>query len=80
LGHQAQFQTAWISARDPTNITTTAVSSSKFDFNIRLTIAFQLLERFRRWVWRVDLACPVRGSARRLLDGQITQHRVQPSA
>jgi hypothetical protein len=41
---------AWISVRDPTNITTVPVSSSKFDFNIRLTIALQLLERFRLWV------------------------------
>jgi hypothetical protein len=41
---------AWISVRDPTNITTGPVSSSKFDFNIRLAIALQLLERFRLWV------------------------------
>jgi hypothetical protein len=53
LGHRAQFQMAWISVRDPTNITTASVSSSKFDFNIRLTIALQLLERFRLWVNRV---------------------------
>jgi hypothetical protein len=46
----SQFQMAWISVRDPTNITTAPVSSSKFDFNIRLTIALQLLERFRLWV------------------------------
>src|SRR5258708_22434626 len=50
LGHRAQFQMAWISVRDPTNITTAPVSSSKFDFSIRLTIALQLLERFRLWV------------------------------
>jgi hypothetical protein len=37
---------AWISVRDPTNITTAPVSSTKFDFNIRLAIALQLLERF----------------------------------
>jgi hypothetical protein len=55
LGHRAQFQMAWISVRDPTNITTAPVSSSKFDFNIRLTIALQLLERFRLWVNRVIL-------------------------
>jgi hypothetical protein len=41
---------AWISVRDPTNITTGPVGSSKFDFNIRLAIALQLLERFRLWV------------------------------
>jgi hypothetical protein len=29
----------WISVHDPTNITTAPVSSSKFDFNIRLSIA-----------------------------------------
>ena len=46
LDHRAQFQMAWISVRDPTNITTAPVSSSKFDFNIRLTIALQLLQRF----------------------------------
>ena len=39
-----------------TNITTAPVSSSKFDFNIRFTIALQLLERFRLWVIRVILA------------------------
>jgi hypothetical protein len=44
------------SVRGPTNITTAPVSSSKFDFNIRLTIAPQLLERFRLWVNRVVLA------------------------
>src|ERR1700716_3067902 len=50
LGHRAQFQMAWISVRDPTNITTAPVSSSKFNFNIRLTIALQLLERLCLWV------------------------------
>src|SRR6267143_4268921 len=42
----------------PTNITTAPVSSSKFDFNIRLTIALQLLERFRLWVnrYRIGLS------------------------
>jgi hypothetical protein len=49
---------AWISVSDPTNITTAPVSSSKFDFNIRLTIALQLLERFRLWVIRVILTAP----------------------
>src|SRR3979411_945594 len=39
LGHRAQFQIAEIYVRDPTNITTAPVSSSKFNFNIRLTIA-----------------------------------------
>jgi hypothetical protein len=58
LGHRGHFQMAWIPVRNPTNITTAPVSSSKFDFNIRLTIALQLLERFRLWGIRVDLACP----------------------
>src|SRR5712672_2924230 len=34
LGHRGRLDMVWISARDETNITTTPVSSSKFDFNI----------------------------------------------
>jgi hypothetical protein len=38
-------------------------SSSKFNFNIRLTIALQLLERFRLWVGKSEvlaaIPCPL---------------------
>jgi hypothetical protein len=62
LGHR--LSSGWLaSVRDPTNITKAPVSSSKFDFNIRLTIAFQLQKRFRCWVksavWTVGRLLPV---------------------
>src|SRR3979490_1197771 len=52
LGHRALFQMGGISTRYQMNMTTAPVSSSKFDFNIRLTIALRLLEGFRLWAKR----------------------------